>query len=131
MDKAFPGSKFILSVRDNADQWYRSLTRFHAKKFGKGGRIPTAEDLKAATYVIPGMMYDLVGVYGTSDENPYNEEVMKAQYEKHNQDVIEHFKDRPDDLLVINVAEKDAYIKFCKFIGQSPIYDTFPWENKT
>ena len=31
MDAAFPNSKFILSVRDSADQWYQSLTRFHEK----------------------------------------------------------------------------------------------------
>lgn len=35
IDKAYPGSKFILTVRDDAEQWYRSITRFHAKSFGK------------------------------------------------------------------------------------------------
>ncbi|MFW6046624.1 MAG: sulfotransferase [Candidatus Woesearchaeota archaeon] len=34
MDQAFPGSKFILTVRDDEEQWYHSLTRFHEKLWG-------------------------------------------------------------------------------------------------
>ena len=45
LDKAYPGSKFILTLRDSPEQWYRSITRFHAKMFGKEGRVPTVEDL--------------------------------------------------------------------------------------
>ena len=40
LDKAFPNSKFILSVRDDPEQWYRSLTEFHAKSFNEG-KLPT------------------------------------------------------------------------------------------
>src|SRR4051812_30592485 len=39
MDMAFPNSKFILSIRDNSEQWYTSLTRFHIRLFGSG-RLP-------------------------------------------------------------------------------------------
>src|SRR5690606_4675563 len=31
MDAAFPGSKFILSIRDSPEQWYESLVRFTQK----------------------------------------------------------------------------------------------------
>jgi hypothetical protein len=45
--------------------------------------------------------------------------------------VLEYFKDRPDDLLVINLADKGEYQRFVDFIRiQSPFLD-FPWENKT
>lgn len=131
LDKAYPGSKFILTVRDDAEQWYRSITRFHAKNFGKDGRIPTAEDLKAAQYIRPGFMYNVVRVHGTTDDDPYNKETMIAHYERYNREVIEYFKDRPNDLLVINVAEKGAYQKFVAFLGVESPYDDFPWENRT
>ncbi len=131
LDKAYPGSKFILTIRDDPEQWYRSITRFHAKRFGKNGRIPTAEDLKSAQYVWPGFMYNLVRLYGTTDDNPYNKEVLIAHYERQNQEVKKYFKDRPDDLLVINVAEKGAYRKFVDFLGVDSPYDDFPWENRT
>src|SRR5690554_3366240 len=131
LDKAYLGSKFILTIRDDAEQWYRSITRFHAKMFGKDGRIPTVEDLKSATYVQPGFMYNVVRVHGTPDDDPYNKEIMVAHYERYNQEIIEYFKDRPDDLLVINVAEKGAYRKFVDFLGVDSPFDDFPWENRT
>ncbi len=131
LDQAYLGSKFILTVRDSSEQWYQSITRFHAKLFGKNGCIPTAEDLKAAKYVWPGFMYNVIRVHGTTDEDPYNKGTMIAHYEQHNRQVKDYFKDRADDLLVINVAEQGAYQKFVEFIGVDSPYEDFPWENRT
>ena len=132
IDKAYPGSKFILSIRDDTEQWYRSITRFHGKMFGQNGRVPTADDLRNATYIRKGFMYRAVITdLGTSEHDPYNKEILCARYEKHNADVLEYFKDRPGDLLVINVSDEEAYRKFVDFIGVDSPYDSFPWENKT
>lgn len=131
LDKAYPNSKFILTVRDSAEQWYESITKFHAKKIGKNGRIPTVEDLKNAEYVRKGFMYNVVRLHGTPDNDPYNKEIMINHYNNYNQSVIEYFKDRPNDLLVINLADDDAYQKFISFLGVESPYEDFPWENKT
>lgn len=131
LDKAYPGSKFILTVRANPEKWYSSITRFHAKMFGKDGRIPTADDLQTAKYVWPGFMYNVVRVHGTTDEDPYNKDIMIAHYERYNREVMEYFKDRPEDLLVINVAEPGAYQKFLIFLGVDSPFEDFPWENRT
>ncbi|PAU75366.1 hypothetical protein CK501_16570 [Halovibrio salipaludis] len=131
LDKYYPGSKFILTIRDDEDQWYKSITRFHAKRYGSHGKTPTAEDLKCARYVRKGFMYNTVKLHGTSDDDPYNEEIMKAHYRKHNSDVYEYFKNRPNDLLVINVSDKNAYQRFINFIGIDSPYTGFPWENRT
>lgn len=131
LDQAYPGSKFILTVRDNPEQWYRSITRFHAKMFGKGGRVPTVSDLKQAAHVWPGFMYNVVRVHGTPDNDPYKKDIMVAHYERYNREVIEYFKDRPSDLLVINVGEENSYQKFVTFLGEYSSYEDFPWENRT
>lgn len=131
LDKAYPGSKFILTIRNSADQWYRSLTRAHARQFGRGGYIPTAEDLQAATYVRKGYMYNVVRVHGTSDKAPYDERTLTEHYERYNRCVREYFAGRPDDLLVINVAEPGAYQRFVEFVGVDSSYAEFPWENRT
>src|SRR5690606_32146124 len=34
LDEAYPNSLFILSVRDNAEQCYNYLTKFHSKLYG-------------------------------------------------------------------------------------------------
>src|SRR5690349_10358789 len=41
LDQAFPGAKFILTVRESSAEWYESLTRFHTKIVGKN-RLPNA-----------------------------------------------------------------------------------------
>jgi len=131
VDKAFPGSKFILTIRDDANQWYKSLTKFHAKGFGKNGRIPTVDDLENASYVRKGFMLNTIKAHETSKEDPYNEEIMCNHYNEHNESVLKYFKDRPEDLLVINLSDKDAYQNFIEFIGVDSTYTDFPWENKT
>ncbi len=130
LDRAYRASRFILTVRNNADQWYQSLTRFHAKHFGNG-ETPSVHDLRNATYVRKGFMYNVVRIHGTPDDDPYNKEIMISHYNCYNQSVIDYFKDRPGDLLVINLAEKGAYRRFVDFVGVQSPYSDFPWENRT
>jgi len=132
LDEAYPDSKFILTIRDDAEQWYQSIVHFHGKLFGLNGRVPpTVEDLKNATYVRQGFMYNTVKLHGTPDSDPYNKEIMIAHYKRHNREVIEYFKDRPEDLLIINIANAGAYQKFVEFLGVQSSELNFPWENKT
>lgn len=131
LDAAYPGSKFILTIRDDAEQWYQSITQFHAKRFGRNGNVPTVEDLKNAIYLRKGFVYMTVLIHGTSDDDPYNKEIMIAHYNEYNNQVIDYFSDRPDDLLVINLSEPDAYSRFAHFINIDSDQGEFPWENKT
>lgn len=132
LDQQFPGSKFILTVRDSPEQWYSSLTKFHSKKWGKNNRIPTKEDLQKASYIYEGAPWDINRwEYTTPESNPYNKEALIKSYVAHNDNVIEYFRHRPNDLLVLNVAERDAYKKLCIFLGKPLEREDFPWENKT
>ena len=131
LDNAYPGSKFILTVRDDSEQWYRSITRFHAKKYGSNGFLPTTEQLHQANYIRKGAPYNIVRLHGTPDHDPYNKEIMIAHYEKHNRDVEKYFIGRESDLLVINIAQPNDYRKFIEFLGIESPYIEFPWENKT
>lgn len=131
LDRAYPGSKFILTVRDDAEQWYRSITRFHARMFGNGN-IPSTDQLRSAEYATEGYMYNTVKVHGTTDDTPYNKEIMIAHYEAYNRDVREYFQGRPQDLLVINIAAEGDFQRFCEFVQvDSKGKNEFPWENKT
>lgn len=131
LDTAYPGSKFILTIRDDAEQWYQSITRFSAKRFGRNGNVPTVEDLKNATYIRKGYMYNTVRLHGTPDNDPYNKEIMIKHYDDHNKQVLDYFSDRPDDLLVINLSEPTAFSKFTDFINIDSDHEEFPWENRT
>lgn len=131
LDQRFPGSKFILTVRDSPEKWYESLTRFHAVRFGHG-RIPTLDDLKAAQYVYPGFAYEANRLlHNTPADDPYNRDSLIADYNTHNNAVLAYFRHRPGDLLALNVAEPGAYNKLCAFLGKPYTGREFPWENKT
>jgi hypothetical protein len=131
LDKAFPGSKFILTVRDSAEQWYDSITKFHTRLFGKGN-TPSVDDLKNAEYVWKGWMWECNRIlYNTPESEPYKKDILLKHYNDYNSDIIEFFKDRPQDLLILNLSESGSFNKFLKFLNKKSSQKDFPWENKT
>jgi hypothetical protein len=132
LDEAFPNAKFVLTVRDSSDQWLKSLTRFHSKLWADGKRVPTKEDLEKADYVYPGRAWRANRlIYTTSEELPYDGEILKAHYERHNQNVVDYFRHRPEKLCVINVSRPEDYRRLCEFLEVEAVGDDFPWLNKT
>lgn len=96
MDAAFPGSKFILSVRGSADEWYSSLVNFHMMRLQKRTgekRIPTLEDVKNDPYRYPGYLYRVrqLTVGGADEKDAYPEERLKVYYERNNKIIIDYF----------------------------------------
>jgi hypothetical protein len=117
LDQAFPGSQFILTVRDSAAQWYESLTRFHTKLIGKG-RLPTADDLKSFPYRYEGWMWRaLTLIHGCDEDSLYDREKAMCNYERYCTNVREYFRHRPSDLLILNVAKTGAMDSLCRFLG--------------
>jgi hypothetical protein len=96
LDAAFPGSRFILTVRDT-DSWYKSI---------------------ASHFVdTPGPLQELT--YGEDAPAPLGHEARYRQvYEGHNAAVLDYFKDRPKDFLVMDLQAGDGWEKLCPFIGE-------------
>jgi hypothetical protein len=131
LDIRFPGSKFILTVRDTPEEWYASMMRFYQSRFGIGPR-PSLEELKKVAYIHPGYFLEAVRLlYQTQEDDLLKPQALMARYMSHNNTVIEYFRHRPGDLLVLNVAESDAFHKLCDFLGYPRTDWSFPWENKT
>ena len=131
LDQRFPGSKFILTVRNSPEQWHESLTRFHAALFGPRS-LSSVEHLNAARYNRPGLAGEANRLLNdTPPDDPYNRDALIARYVHHNYAVREYFRHRPGVLLVLNVAEPDAFDKLCDFLGRPRTGLPFPWENKT
>jgi hypothetical protein len=117
MDSAFPGSKFILTVRDSPDQWYESVVRFTAKRLGLD-RPPTPDDLKQDPYVWKGWSYRCKELaVGRDAEHWFERERLIAHYNSHNQRVMAYFLNRPNDLLVLNVGDAEAMRQVCDFLS--------------
>jgi len=106
LDQAFPGSKFILTMRP-AEKWFASM----AKNFGTD-RTPMRE-----------------WIYGVGYPEG-NEALYVERYNRHNREVLEYFANRPQDFLVMDLAAGDGWEKLCPFLGV-PLHDApFPHANQ-
>ena len=105
MDERFPGSKFILSVREK-DRWIRSVV----DHFGQ--RSTPMRNF----------------IYGAGAPQG-NEELYLCRFEAHNAEVKHYFRDRPGDLLVMDVSAADAWPCLCNFLGHRVVDEPFPHAN--
>ena len=102
LDHVFPNSKFVLSVRDNSEQWYNSIFNFHSKLFADGKNRISKDDLRKANYVYEGWILDLMKeVYGDF-EDVYNKERLKKIYDDNNNFIRNYFKNK-DNFISNNI----------------------------
>lgn len=108
LDELYPNSKFILTVRDS-ESWLASCKRHFQKRY-TGGKFDQIN-------------FD---IYGT---NIFNREMFLTAYEKHLNEVLDYFKYRKEDLLVLNIVNGEGYDKICSFLGVCVPEGKFPNAN--
>tara|TARA_B110000091_G_C13620678_1_gene392847 strand:+ start:139 stop:744 length:606 start_codon:yes stop_codon:yes gene_type:complete len=111
-DKQYPGSKFILTTRGHSS-WVDSYKNM-VKTQGKASKHMNK---------VRSILYDL------PFPNVTNEQLIN-RYNLHVANVQEYFKDRPDDLLIINWKNGDNWEKICPFLGKEIPNQDFPHANK-
>lgn len=117
LDVAYPGSKFILTLRDDYE-WLTSTGKFWTYE-GNTERF---------TWDTDGFSHKMHGIaYGSAMFEP---RMFLERYRQHNAEVIEYFKDRPDDLLVMRLDKGDGWNKLCPFLDQPMVTGEFPHKNK-
>jgi hypothetical protein len=114
LDQAYPGSKLILTLRETAE-WVASAERHWRKYFGTAWKTdPYSNQLHRM-------------IYGRSD---FDAETMRTRYDRHTREVLEHFRDRPGDLLVMDMSAGAGWAELCGFLdlprpaGEYPIWHT-------
>lgn len=131
--RKYPGSKYILSVRENDQVWFNSVLNFHKQVFGGGGEV-TIDDLKNSDYIEKGAAWEMFSAtYGVSetDIRLYDNERLTAVYNRHNNDVADFFTDSEDSLIVIDLKKSEDFSRLCDFLGIRTELRGFPWENIT
>lgn len=129
LDERFPNAKFILTLRDSPEAWYKSLTEFHADLWGIEGNLPIKEDLMRAEYRYPGFAWEsLRCIQNTPESDLYNKKILIHDYEIYNANVLNYFEGREDKLLILNLKEPEARSKLSNFLNISEIGE-IPWEN--
>lgn len=133
LDQAFPGSRFILTERDNAEVWYESMLRFSSKLLGIAG-TPTVEDVANFEYRGQAarkgeLLRQFQLIYDFDTTKMFDREVRIGHYENHNKAVRNYFRHRPDDLLILNLKQPDAMERLCRFVGRPYNGEPMPHEN--
>lgn len=122
LDALFPNSKFILTLRDPSD-WYSSLVRFHKKVFGfesveeagpdfwEGirGNYFLEKQRRLVTCVIDGREIE-------DWKLQYDRDHCISNYTQRNDRIIRYFRQRPKDLLTIDITKTTDTGEICTFL---------------
>lgn len=131
LDAAFEGSRFILTLRSSPRDWYDSVLRFHSAIVG-GSVPPRADELKAFAYVHPGwLLKNQRLVYGVAESSLYDPDVYMRHYVMHNLGVVDYFRFRPGQLLVLDIAEPAAMQRLCSFLDIGYTGQAMPHLNRS
>lgn len=103
LDAAYPGSKFILTLRDEA-KWIESVRRHWSADYNPY-RSQWSND--PFTHRVHKLLYGQKG---------FDAERFLARYRRHNAEVIEYFRDRAD-LLVMDMDAGAGWPELCGFLG--------------
>jgi len=115
LDKIYPNSKFILTVRDKAS-WLESLKLHWDER-------PPFNDPKEEEIHLKIRRFLRASAYGVYK---FARERLSNVYDTHLSDVLEYFKDKSDSLLVIDICSGEGYEKLCPFLGIPMLDQEFP-----
>jgi Sulfotransferase domain/N-terminal domain of galactosyltransferase len=118
LDVAYPGSKFILTIRDD-DDWLRSVEKFWTYE---GNPQRWTWDGDPFSHKVHGI------IYGRVD---FDADVFLTRYRRHNQEVMDYFRDRPDDLLVMRMGNGAGWPEICGFLGLPMPGVPYPHSNRS
>jgi Sulfotransferase domain len=110
LDALYPGSRFILTMRE-VRSWLASTQAFFA---GPPPQAAWKREVRLRTY-------------GTLE---WNCRTFLRAYNRHRDNVVSHFADRPGALLILDITAGEGWDELCAFL-QKPIPRVpFPHENK-
>jgi hypothetical protein len=112
-DQSYPGSKFILTTRDE-QKWLRSVRNHWDPSVN---RFRRDWDCDPFTHKAHKLLYGQKG---------FNEEVFLERFRRHNAEVLDYFAGRPGDLLYMNIDKYAGWDMLCKFLGKHRPLVAFP-----
>jgi hypothetical protein len=112
LDRAYPGSRFILTVRDKKS-WLESCHKYWRGPLLRYLDGPTGGYIRRIN----------AAVYGVED---YDQIRFSSAYDAHVTGVLEYFRERPDDLLVMRICSGDGWKPLCRFLATAPPGSAFP-----
>lgn len=141
-DALFPNSKFILTERD-PEIWFNSMCNFHKKVFGLDSleNLTEQDVYHRFKYLFDGYVHISKRHFLTMVQNGqpttrwdllYNKDYYISRYLQRNEEIKIYFRDRPKDLLVLDITQTPDTTTICNFLDIPPQFSiTMPHLNKT
>lgn len=111
LDRTFPKSKFILTIRD-ITSWLESIENFWRKN-------PSAAGYPENIDLYRNMLYRTT---------VYDKELLKKSFYRHHKNVFRHFY-RNKNFLMMDIISGDAWEILCPFLNKSIPDEPFPHLN--
>ena len=99
LDKKFPNSKFIYTVRNQKD-WLESVDKYLGRKTKR--------------VIGSWQKQNRIAMYGQME---FNRDIFASKYDEHNNDIHEYFKGREQDLLILDIIGGDNIEKLLAFLN--------------
>jgi hypothetical protein len=109
LDLLYPNSKFILTIRD-LDSW-----------------IDSAASLKRSSN---DPIWQLETRFKLWNSFVFDREKFIEGYHKHHSKVFHHFRNRPNNFLILELKETEKFAKLCSFLSVPTPSDDYPHLNK-
>ena len=117
LDAAYPGSKFILTIRDE-NSWLESVRKHFDPAYNKWRAGWDSDPFTNRVHEI---------LYKRTD---FDADVCLNRYRRHNAEVMEYFKGRSNDLLVMHAENGDGWLELCGFLNRGIPEQPYPHSNK-
>jgi len=112
LDTAYPGSKFVLTARD--DQEWLASVRNH---WSHNNPHRAAWSTDPFTHRVHKLLYGQKG---------FDAELFLRRYRRHNAEVREYFAGRPRDLLVMDMSKGAGWYEICGFLRRAIPDEPYP-----
>jgi hypothetical protein len=122
LDRMYPGSRFILTVRD-LESWITSVVNHFARytlKF-RPPQTPEGRFAEDADRILYGR---------ATFSEPISPEKFRYAYLRHMEDVSSYFQGRESDLLQFGLISEQSWAPLCNFLGKPVPNSPFPHSNK-
>jgi hypothetical protein len=109
LDLLYPGSKFILTIRD-LDSWIESASSLIRSDKDPIWKLETRSKLWGSLV--------------------FDRENFIEGYHKHHSKVLHHFRNRPNDFLILDLKATEKFEKLCSFLDKPIPSNDYPHLNK-
>jgi hypothetical protein len=124
-DQEYPGSKFILTVRD-INSWLRSTEQWFSSRPIKAAH----QDRRLTAYTSTAFfdLYFRVLLFGSIQ---FSRDHLRYIYNEHYDRVTRYFTDRETDLLVLDTSAGEGWEQLCPFLYKEVPDVPYPHENRS